>query len=99
MSAGGGRVARFVAWSVLVGAPMSRRSSLSLAALRGAALPGTAWSMAARLSAAWSLALAFACGSAGPHGYSRVYSPLDEEAEAARGAERYDPVMAHRLPE
>jgi hypothetical protein len=44
-------------------------------------------------------ALAFACGSAGPYGHSRIYSPLDEEDAAARGAERYDPVMARRLPQ
>lgn len=40
-----------------------------------------------------------ACSSAGPYGYSRVYSPLSEEAQAAEGAEPYDPVMAQRLPD
>jgi hypothetical protein len=39
------------------------------------------------------------CGSAGPYGYSRVYAPLSEEEDAAAGSERYDPVMARRLPE
>jgi hypothetical protein len=43
-------------------------------------------------------ALALACGSAGAYGHSRVYSPLDEEEAAVSGAERYDPVMARRLP-
>jgi hypothetical protein len=42
---------------------------------------------------------ALACGSAGPYGYSRVYSPLSEEDDAASGSERYDPVMARRLPQ
>jgi hypothetical protein len=51
------------------------------------------------LAAAMTVAaFAFACGSAGPYGHSRVYSPLDEEDAAASGAERYDPVMARRLP-
>lgn len=44
------------------------------------------------------LLLSIACGSAGPYGYSRVYSPLGEEEAAASGSERYDPVMARRLP-
>ncbi len=39
------------------------------------------------------------CGSAGPYGYSRVYTPLDEEEDATQGSERYDPVMARRLPD
>jgi hypothetical protein len=38
------------------------------------------------------------CGSAGPYGYSRVYSPLSDEEAATSGSERYDPVMARRLP-
>ncbi len=40
----------------------------------------------------------FACSSAGPYGYSRIYSPLGAEEDALQGAERYDPVMARRLP-
>jgi hypothetical protein len=44
------------------------------------------------------LAAVFGCASAGPYAHSRVYSPLSEEETAARGAERYDPVMAQRLP-
>jgi hypothetical protein len=28
-----------------------------------------------------------------------VYSPLDDESDAASGSERYDPVMARRLPQ
>jgi hypothetical protein len=64
---------------------MIRRSSLTRAAL-------------------WYAALAFAglglaCGSAGPYGHSRTYSPLDAEDEALGGADRYDPVMARRLPQ
>lgn len=38
-----------------------------------------------------------ACHSAGPYGYSKVYSPLSEEEEAAEGAKKYDPVMAERF--
>jgi hypothetical protein len=38
------------------------------------------------------------CGSAGPYGHSRVYAPLAEEEKAAANTERYDPVMARRLP-
>lgn len=43
------------------------------------------------------LALA-ACHSAGPYGFSRVYSPLSEEEDASEGAKRYDPVMIERDP-
>jgi hypothetical protein len=43
--------------------------------------------------------LLLACSSAGPYGYSRTYSPLSAEEEAARDSERYDPVMAQRLPQ
>lgn len=43
-----------------------------------------------------SLALLFACSSAGPYGYSRSYAPLGAEADAADGAHEYDPVMAER---
>jgi hypothetical protein len=50
------------------------------------------------------LALAFAvllsaCSSAGPYGHSQVYSPLDEEETAAKGAVDFDPVMAKRSPD
>jgi hypothetical protein len=45
-----------------------------------------------------ALALALGCGSAGPYGYSRVYSPLSSEEAAADGSERYDPIMAQRFP-
>lgn len=45
-----------------------------------------------------ALLLPLACGSAGPYGHSRIYSPLDAEEKAASGSERYDPVMARRLP-
>jgi hypothetical protein len=56
--------------------------------------------VAGRFAAGWLLAIgALACGSAGPYGYSRVYSPLSEEDDAASDSERYDPVMARRLPE
>lgn len=36
------------------------------------------------------------CHSPGPYGYSRTYSPLDAEEDAAEGAREYDPVMAER---
>jgi hypothetical protein len=44
------------------------------------------------------LALLFlsACSSAGPYGYSRTYSALSAEEDAAEGAREYDPVMAER---
>jgi hypothetical protein len=45
-----------------------------------------------------ALVFPLACGSAGPYGHSRAYSPLDAEEQAASGSERYDPVMARRLP-
>lgn len=47
----------------------------------------------------WQLALSLAltgCASAGPWGFSREYSPLDAEEEAADGARSYDPVMIER---
>jgi len=37
-----------------------------------------------------------ACHSAGPYGFSRTYSPLDAEEDAAEGAREYDPVMVER---
>jgi hypothetical protein len=43
-----------------------------------------------------ALSLLTACSSAGPYGFSRTYSPLSAEAEAAEGARDYDPVMAER---
>lgn len=43
-----------------------------------------------------ALLLLPACSSAGPYGYSRTYSPLDAEEDAAEGAKEYDPVMAER---
>jgi hypothetical protein len=36
------------------------------------------------------------CSSAGPYGFSRTYTPLDAEEDAAEGAKEYDPVMAQR---
>lgn len=45
---------------------------------------------------ALSLLSASACSSAGPYGYSRTYSPLSAEDDAAEGAREYDPVMAER---
>lgn len=50
------------------------------------------------LGAAVALA-ASGCGSAGPYGHSRIYAPLAEEDSALDDAERYDPVMVHRLPD
>jgi hypothetical protein len=42
------------------------------------------------------LLLTCACHSPGPYGYSRSYSALDAEQQAAEGARDYDPVMAER---
>ncbi|MEO8183013.1 MAG: hypothetical protein ABI895_29625 [Deltaproteobacteria bacterium] len=39
------------------------------------------------------------CGSAGPYGFSRSYSPIGAEEAAVQGSERYDPVMSKRLPD
>ncbi len=46
----------------------------------------------------WKLPLLFlvGCHSAGPYGFSRSYSALDAEADAAEGARDFDPVMAER---
>jgi hypothetical protein len=44
-----------------------------------------------------SLAL-FACSSAGQYGYSRTYSPLDEEEDFLDGTRELDPVMVERAP-
>ena len=44
-------------------------------------------------------ALAAGCHSAGPYGYSRTYTPLDEEEDATKGTKEYDPVMAQRSPD
>jgi hypothetical protein len=41
---------------------------------------------------------AVACASAGPYGYSRSYVTASDESDAEDGSERYDPVMARRLP-
>jgi hypothetical protein len=40
---------------------------------------------------------ALGCHSPGLYGYSRTYSPLSEEDDAADGAEEYDPIMAERM--
>lgn len=45
------------------------------------------------------LGLATACHSPGLYGYSRTYTPLDEEQAAADKAKEYDPVMAQRSPD
>jgi hypothetical protein len=45
---------------------------------------------------ALALLLLTACSSAGPYGFSRTYSPLSAEADAAEGAREYDPVMRER---
>jgi hypothetical protein len=37
-----------------------------------------------------------ACSSAGPYGFSRTYTALSAEEDAAEGAREYDPVMAER---
>jgi hypothetical protein len=46
-----------------------------------------------------ALALLAACHSPGQYGYSRAYSPLDEEQAAAAKAKEYDPVMVQRSPD
>ncbi len=43
-------------------------------------------------------ALLAGCHAAGPYGYSRMYAPLSDEANAAEGAKEYDPVMMEREP-
>lgn len=40
-----------------------------------------------------------ACSSVGPYGYSRTYSPLDEEERAVANSREFDPVMAQRAPD
>jgi hypothetical protein len=40
-----------------------------------------------------------ACSSAGQYGHSPVYSPLDAEESALKGATEYDPIMAARSPD
>jgi len=44
----------------------------------------------------FALLFVTACSSAGPYGFSRTYSPLSAEADAAGGAREYDPVMVER---
>lgn len=39
-----------------------------------------------------------ACGGSGAYGYARTYAPASAERAALSGSERYDPVMAGRLP-
>ena len=46
-----------------------------------------------------ALLVACACSSAGPYGYSREYSPLDEEEELLDGSRELDPVQIERDPE
>ena len=66
-------------------------------------IPRSRFRPAAGLARGWGaaalLTLSIGCGSAGQYGHSRVYSPLSEEDAAASGSERYDPVMAQRLPQ
>ncbi len=47
-------------------------------------------------SCLFALLLLAGCSSAGPYGFSRTYSPLSAESDAAEGAKEYDPVMAER---
>jgi hypothetical protein len=54
---------------------------------------------AARFFLAFSVLGLAACSSAGPYGYSRVYSPLDAEETALEGSREFDPVMARRAPD
>ena len=54
----------------------------------------------ARLLVAVACALAAgACHSAGQYGYSRTYSTLSDEEDAAEGTKEYDPVMMERAPD
>jgi hypothetical protein len=48
------------------------------------------------LSLAWFLV---ACSGGGQYGYTRAYSPLDEEEKALENAREFDPVMAQRAPD
>jgi hypothetical protein len=41
----------------------------------------------------------FACSSAGPYGYSKTYSPHDDEEDAVANATEYDPIMVQREPD
>jgi hypothetical protein len=43
--------------------------------------------------------VASGCASAGPYGYAREYTPLDEEESHLNGARELDPVMVERAPE
>jgi hypothetical protein len=46
-----------------------------------------------------AIASTLACHSPGQYGFSRAYSPLDEEQAAASKAREYDPVMVQRSPD
>lgn len=66
--------------------------------------PWFSWSRARRaltrlVTAAACALVAGACHSAGQYGYSRDYSPLSEEEDAAEGTKEYDPVMIERAPD
>ena len=51
------------------------------------------------LTATAAAAALTSCASAGPYGFSRNYSPLAAEEAALSGSDKYDPVMARRLPQ
>src|SRR6188508_1470175 len=87
--------ARFDGLGMLREAPMKRRPTPRSASV-ACALGGLSFRSLVALVA---LLIPLACGSAGPYGHSRVYSPLDEEEQATSGSERYDPVMSRRLPQ
>jgi hypothetical protein len=54
---------------------------------------------ASRLRALLPFALFLtACASAGPYGFSAVYTPLEAEEAAADKSVEYDPIMASRIP-
>src|SRR5215475_11394696 len=57
------------------------------------------YSAAMKASALAMALLLSACSSAGPYGHSQLYSPLDAEENATKGAVDFDPVMAKRSPE
>lgn len=43
--------------------------------------------------------LALSCRSAGPYGYSRVYTPTSDEAQAVKGKPELDPRSVQRSPD
>jgi hypothetical protein len=61
--------------------------------------PGSARRTLAAAAFVAAAALVAGCHSAGPYGHSRVYTPLDQEAQATSQARELDLVMAQRFPD